>query len=172
MEVFETKSASETENLGNDLAESLRLGSGAGKFVSMYRYIDTTVRDTDRAFAIALNGELGAGKTTFIKGLAKGLGIKEVITSPTYVFVRSYSFKPIIRQSFHKDALYHLDLYRLENQDKKTLQSFGFDEILSDPKGIVVVEWAERLESSTYRSAINLDFNYLGKNRQIKVYCR
>lgn len=164
---FTTCSAKETEKLGEDLAESLQLGDGVGKFVSTYRYIDTTGKDNDHAFVIALNGELGTGKTTFIKGLAKGLGIKEVITSPTYVFVRSYSFKPITRPGFHKDTLYHLDLYRLESRDEKTLQSFGFDEITHDPKGIVVIEWAER---GSVKVNLRLEFRYSGVGtRRIKL---
>ena len=170
MEVLETKTALETQKLGLELAESLRTVSG--KFTPLLRSMVAKEDFHDRALVIALNGELGSGKTTFIKGFAVGLGVKETITSPTYVFVRSYTFEPIRRPNFYKDTLYHLDLYRMENWDKKTLDSFGFEEILSDPKGIVLIEWAERLENTAYSYGINFEFRYLGNDRQIKVYCR
>lgn len=161
---FKTSSAKETEKLGEFLARNLR--SGSGSVTSILRSVEVKSGGS-QALTVTLNGELGTGKTTFIKGLAKGLGIKEVITSPTYVFVRSYSFEPIIRQSFHKDILYHLDLYRLENQDKKTLQSFGFDEILADPKGIVVIEWAERLSVKINSIIIRFDYEVSGRSVRI-----
>ena len=158
---FTTSSAKETEKLGESLAHSLR--SGSGSFTSILRSVEVEGGLSSQALIIALNGELGAGKTTFIKGFARGLGIKETVTSPTYVFVRSYSFEPVIRQSFHKDTLYHLDLYRLDYQDKKTLQSFGFDEILSDPKGIVVIEWAEMVDWSSHPDVLALKLEYEDK---------
>ena len=170
MEIFKTKSTFETEKLGHELAESLRTDSG--KFTTLLRSMVAKEDFYDRALVVGLSGELGSGKTTFVKGFAKGLGVKEAVTSPTYVFVRSYSFEPIVRPNFYKDTLYHLDLYRMENWDKKTLDSFGFEEILSDPKGIVLIEWAERLENTAYSYGINFEFRYLGNDRQIKVYCR
>lgn len=158
---FSTSSTKETEKLGESLGRNLM--SGSGSFTSILRSAEVMSSGGSQALIIALNGELGAGKTTFIKGFARGLGIKETITSPTYVFVRSYSFEPITRPGFHKDTLYHLDLYRLENQDKKTLQSFGFDDILSDPKGIVVIEWAERVDWSSHPNVSALKFEYEDK---------
>jgi tRNA threonylcarbamoyladenosine biosynthesis protein TsaE len=160
---FKTSSPKETEKLGESFARNLK--SGLGSFISIFK-VDKVETVSNRALTIALNGELGTGKTTFIKGLAKGLGVKETITSPTYVFVRSYSFDPIIRDNFHKDTLYHLDLYRLENQDTKTLQAFGFDEIISDPKGVVVIEWEERL-GNTANFLLSLSFNYNNERERL-----
>ena len=94
----------------------------------------------------ALTGELGAGKTTFIQGFAKGLGIKGKIISPTFVIIRQHQI-PGTRKT-----LYHMDLYRLENtQDFKEL---GIEEILLNPNNIVLIEWAEKypvLPQSTLR---------------------
>src|SRR3989338_1835026 len=86
---------------------------------------------------IALSGELGAGKTTFVQGFAKGLGIKEKIISPTFVLIRQHLIPN------NTKTLYHIDLYRLEN--KADLKQIGLEEILLDPDNIVLIEWAEKL---------------------------
>ncbi len=86
----------------------------------------------------ALTGDLGAGKTIFVQGFAKGLGITEKIISPTFVLIRQHQ----IPQS--KKILYHIDLYRLD--DATDLKQLGLGEILSDPDSIVLIEWAEKLK--------------------------
>ena len=83
---------------------------------------------------LILTGDLGAGKTTFTKGLARGLGIKQMIKSPTYTIVREYEGRL---------PLYHLDVYRIgEDPDSIDLDDFLFGE------GITVIEWGELLEDS------------------------
>lgn len=84
---------------------------------------------------VALSGDLGAGKTTFSKGVAKGMGVRESITSPTYTLLNEYQGK--------KDKLYHFDLYRLEGTDE--FYAMGFEEFfdLTTLNGITLVEWAE-----------------------------
>jgi len=78
-------------------------------------------------------GELGAGKTTFIKGVSKGLKVKENVESPTFVFL-----------TYHRGLinLYHVDLYRINSSEE--LDSIGFFEII-DKKGVTIVEWGEKL---------------------------
>lgn len=77
---------------------------------------------------IALEGDLGAGKTTFTKGLARGLGIKKTVNSPTFTIIKEYNgIMP----------LYHMDVYRLEGSD----EDLGFDEYF-DGSGVTVIEWA------------------------------
>ena len=84
---------------------------------------------------IFLEGKLGAGKTVFAKGIAIGLNIADTAISPTFVFVREYD---------GKIPLYHFDLYRLENV--KELDDLGFFEYM-DRNGVIVIEWAEKLEN-------------------------
>lgn len=81
---------------------------------------------------IALEGDLGAGKTTFTKGLAKGLDIKKTVNSPTFTIIKEYHGRL---------PLYHMDVYRVEN----ALEDLGFDEYF-EGDGVTVVEWAHLIE--------------------------
>lgn len=92
-------------------------------------------RLTKEGEVFALSGELGAGKTQFVKGLALGLGISTRVHSPTFTLVNEYSGGRL--------RLFHLDLYRLETKDQ--ILSAGIEEYLQ-PRGVSVVEWAERLD--------------------------
>ncbi len=90
----------------------------------------------DTSFVILLEGDLGAGKTTFTKGLAEGLGIKQLVKSPTFTIIREYTSGRL--------PLYHMDVYRLEEASSDEL---GFDEyFLGD--GVCVVEWAHFISES------------------------
>jgi tRNA threonylcarbamoyladenosine biosynthesis protein TsaE len=91
---------------------------------------------------IALRGDLGAGKTTFVQGLAAGLGVTGRVSSPTFVLVNEYIAAPT---GVH---LIHVDTYRLGDTDAAALReadSFGLEEILNDESLIVAIEWAERV---------------------------
>jgi tRNA threonylcarbamoyladenosine biosynthesis protein TsaE len=96
---------------------------------------------------IALFGELGAGKTVFVKGLARGLGIDDVIKSPTFVLMRSYSGRM---------NLHHMDLYRI----KKGEEFLPFEETLTD-EGITAIEWAERAASFLPEKRIEVEIKIL-----------
>ena len=91
------------------------------------------------AFCIALSGELGAGKTLFVKGLARGLGLRAQIQSPTFIIMRRHTLK---RSAFKH--FWHVDCYRLKKQSE--LAALHFREILNDPKNIIAIEWAERVK--------------------------
>jgi len=115
---FFTKSAEETFALGRKLARELKPGH-----------------------KVFLYGELGVGKTVFTRGLAQGLGVKEKIKSPTYVYVNLYYLKNGLR-------LAHFDLYRLSNT--ADFMSLGLAEIWADPKTISVLEWGDRIQLADF----------------------
>lgn len=95
---------------------------------------ETFGRAARRGWLIALSGELGAGKTQFVKGLARGLGISARVHSPTFTLAAQYTGGRL--------NLFHLDLYRLETAAQ--ILSAGLEEFLQ-PDGVAVIEWAERI---------------------------
>lgn len=107
---------------------------------------------------LALTGDLGGGKTTFVQGLAKGLGVKAVVNSPTFNIIKRY-------RSRSNKRLYHIDAYRLT--DAAALNDLGFAEMLADPKGIIVIEWAEKVKEMLPSETIWFKFLYKGKNKRI-----
>jgi tRNA threonylcarbamoyladenosine biosynthesis protein TsaE len=102
-------------------------------------------------WVIALSGDLGAGKTQFVKGLARGLGVTARVHSPTFTLVNEYGGGRL--------KLFHLDLYRLETPAQ--MRSAGIEEFLT-PDGVAVIEWAERLEDGRWRMED-------GKIRKVKI---
>jgi len=110
---------------------------------------------------VCLYGELGAGKTTFVSGFAKGLGINRRILSPTFVIVREYQVPKT------GNFLFHIDLYRLE--ESLEIEDLGISELLNDKKNIVMVEWAEKLESLLPKRRIEVKFKVEDGYRQIQI---
>ena len=91
-------------------------------------------RRAQRGWVIGLTGELGSGKTQWVKGLARGLGCLHPIQSPTFALLNSHSGGRL--------TLFHLDLYRLDTADQ--IIGAGLEEFLINPAGVTVVEWADR----------------------------
>ncbi len=89
---------------------------------------------------LLLHGQIGAGKTTLVQGIARGLGIEGYIQSPTFTLASEHGGRTAGEE---RTTLYHLDLYRLEGA--ADLASFGYEEYFDEPSGIVVIEWPERL---------------------------
>ena len=105
----------------------------------------------DGKSVLLLKGDLGAGKTVFAKGLGTGLGIESgEVTSPSFTLINVHEGRL---------RLYHVDLYRLESGSRIDL---GLDEILEDKKGVVVIEWAERLESVP-DGAMKVEISYVSE---------
>src|SRR3989338_2134559 len=97
--------------------------------------------DLIRARVGLLSGELGTGKTTFVQGVAKALGVDHAVRSPTYTLINEYKVThPDI------DHLIHIDLYRLDHVDSAERAQLGIDEWLNRPRTLVLIEWPERLE--------------------------
>ena len=111
---------------------------------------ETLGRATRPGLVFALSGDLGAGKTQFVKGLARGLEVSARIHSPTFTLINEYGDGRL--------KLFHLDLYRLETPDQ--IASIGIEEFLS-PDGVAVIEWAERLDGTHWQAA--------GANRWVRV---
>ena len=137
---FTTQNAEETRKLGEKIARSLSGGE-----------------------VLALYGELGSGKTTFVQGLARGLGIKKRVLSPSFTLIKQYKISPP-----RCNTLYHIDLYRIENE--KDADGLGLKEIWSDPKNICVIEWAEKIKKILPKERWEIHFEYLSENvRQIVI---
>jgi len=95
-------------------------------------------KQNKNALVVGLVGDLGAGKTAFLQAIAKHLGVKNKVLSPTFVIMKSYKLKA----KNHK-LLFHLDAYRLKNE--KELLYLGWEEIIKDGKNLVFIEWPENV---------------------------
>jgi len=169
-----TKSSKETKELAQSLG-NLLLEEGSQDLIFL-----------------ALNGELGAGKTTFVQGLARGLGIKEKILSPTFVLMKGFeipkssnhNIRGQIKNFSHPRPIparekslnlategfrhfYHLDCYRLESY--KELNTINFKQILKT-NNIVIMEWANKVKKVLPKKYLKIEIKCLGKNeREITI---
>ncbi len=108
----------------------------------------------DEATIIALSGNLGSGKTTFTQFFAKHLGITENITSPTFVIMKSYKLK-----TKNYKLLHHIDSYRLKSGEE--LNKLGWQEMISDPKNLILIEWPENVSDVIPQNAIKINFEFI-----------
>jgi tRNA threonylcarbamoyladenosine biosynthesis protein TsaE len=112
---------------------------------------------------VALYGELGSGKTQFIKGICMGLGVKQVVNSPTFIIINEYTSEKI-------PVLYHFDFYRMKSRDE--IMDIGFKDYF-DRKALLMIEWPELVENELPDGVkkIFLNFDSSGENvREIKFY--
>ncbi len=115
------------------------------------------------ARVLALTGELGAGKTTFTKELAKQLGVADDVTSPTFVILKNYQ-----TTDANFKTLTHIDAYRIE--DPRELTVLGFEDILKDTERLLVIEWAERVDALLPETAYRMTFSHLdASSRHIAI---
>lgn len=103
------------------------------------------------AAVIGLIGDLGAGKTTFTQGFARGLGLRRRITSPTFLMVRRYTLHATRYTNF-----YHIDCYRIRSP--RELITIGIKKILRDPENIVLIEWADKIKKLLPRDTLRIHF--------------
>jgi tRNA threonylcarbamoyladenosine biosynthesis protein TsaE len=112
---------------------------------------------------ILLSGDLGSGKTTFIKGFAKSFGIKEKeVISPTFIIYNKFSLKNFF--------LYHFDLYRIKH--KRELSALGFQDILRQKNAIILIEWAQKMKDYKFGGlpVVQIFFEHLkGDKRSITI---
>ncbi|MDD5098189.1 MAG: tRNA (adenosine(37)-N6)-threonylcarbamoyltransferase complex ATPase subunit type 1 TsaE [Candidatus Pacebacteria bacterium] len=113
----------------------------------------------EHAIILTLKGSLGAGKTTFIQGFAKGLGVKQKVLSPTFIIFNKYPLKGNRFKNF-----YHFDCYRIENEQE--IINLGFEDIISDKKNIVCIEWPEKIKKSLPLNCTSLAFKILKEDKR------
>jgi tRNA threonylcarbamoyladenosine biosynthesis protein TsaE len=143
-----TKSFQETQKLGEKFAKQILLSRTSPK----------------TAVVLTLHGNLGGGKTTFLQGFAKGLGIKEKITSPTFVIMKRFTLSS--DRGFRN--FYHIDCYRLIGS-KDILELFsaqggpasGWKKIISDSENIVAIEWPEKIKKVLPKNIIKIEFKFI-----------
>lgn len=131
-----TKSEKQTIALGKKIAERLRGGE-----------------------VLALRGNLGAGKTTLVKGIAEGLGIKQTIISPTFLLMRVYG---VTGNKKGIDTFVHIDCYRLK--DHKDIVAIGADEYLGRPGTVVTIEWPEKITKILPRQTKKINLKLIKLN--------
>lgn len=130
-----TKSAEETKSFGKEVADSLKGGE-----------------------VLALTGGLGSGKTTFVQGLAEGLGIEGRIISPTFILLKKYKAG--------EKNLYHIDLYRLDENLESEVRNLGAYDIFGKKENILVIEWAEKIKNFIPSNATWISFENLGEDQR------
>ena len=140
-----SKTPSQTKVLGKDLAKEI---------------LETKTKN--KAFVLWLKGDLGGGKTTFLQGLAKGLEVKEKITSPTFVIIKRFPLSGYCFKNF-----FHIDCYRVNNE--KEIIDLGLKDIIGNPKNIVAIEWADKIEKLLPKNTLTLNFDFINRTtRKIK----
>ncbi len=142
MEEITTKNLEETQIFAEELAKKMKGGE-----------------------VLLLSGDLGAGKTSFTQGFAKGLGISQRIISPTFIIMRSYD---ILENEKGFKKFFHVDLYRTESEHD--IEGLGLLELMSDKENIVVIEWPDRLGKLKPEKRWEISFTTLSENsRKIMI---
>lgn len=147
-----TKNPEQTKKLGERLAKEI-----------------LRKKNKKTAFVIGLEGELGSGKTTFLQGFAKGLGIKQKILSPTFVILKNFKITKIKNQkprtkNLRFENFYHLDCYRIEKP--REILALGFKEIISNPENVAAIEWASKIKKILPKNTLILKFEFIDKKRR------
>lgn len=112
-----------------------------------------------KAIVVELRGELGAGKTTFLKGFAAGLGLKDKILSPTFLIARRFPVK-----KFNFENFFHVDCYRINKPDE--IKNIGLKEALKERKNIVAIEWPEKIKNLLSKESIKINIKINTKNKR------
>jgi tRNA threonylcarbamoyladenosine biosynthesis protein TsaE len=118
-----------------------------------------------QATVLALKGDLGAGKTTFTQGFFKGLGVKRIPNSPTFILMKR---TPLRGKKFKN--VFHIDAYRLK--DPKGMQDLGLPELLREPTNLFLIEWPERIASLLPKKKVVISFAHGKDMDQRKIHLK
>lgn len=166
-----TNSKKETQKLAENFAKKI---------------LEKTNKNKTRATVLSLYGNLGAGKTTFTQGFAKGLGISQNIISPTFVILKmfkitkklqnaNYKLQTISKLKIQKNTkqktqdanfqnLIHIDAYRLENP--KEILVLNWEELINNPQNIILIEWADKIKKILPKNHIKINFKFINENKR------
>lgn len=144
--IYKTFSAGQMKKLAGLLAKEIARSRRFGK----------------NALVLALAGELGAGKTAFVQGFLKAIGVNKKIASPTFVLMKNYKIK-----AKNYKLAYHIDCYRIH--EPKELSGLGLKEILSNSQNIVLIEWPERVKNFLPKNSVWIKFEYGEKINERKI---
>lgn len=138
--IVRTQNIFETKNLGKEIAHKLKGGD-----------------------VIFLHGDLGSGKTTLAQGIAEAFGILD-ISSPTFLIIHEYQ----VNNNTQIDHLYHTDLYRVSKADRNL--KYQLKEMFNDKKGIILIEWPEKIDLSFIPSGKHIYFTFIDENtREMRI---
>ncbi len=144
-----------------DITEKAALAGMAREVAALAEGSGAALRE--RAAVIGLSGDLGAGKTTFAQTLAFELGVREPVTSPTFVIMKQYR----LPAGGGFDTLVHIDAYRVESPEE--LRVLGFDDLLADGRNLICVEWAEKVEELLPTDSVRLRFLLSADSRTVAL---
>jgi tRNA threonylcarbamoyladenosine biosynthesis protein TsaE len=124
------------------------------------KFLDT-LRPTSMACVVALQGDLGAGKTAFAKAVGEILGVKENVTSPTFVIEKIYPIDPATAGQAWKGFknFIHIDAYRLEKESE--LLHLGWEEMVREPENLILIEWPENVPGIIPEDAKRINFKFV-----------
>ena len=140
-----SKSLEETANAARDFVKNIK------------------VSDQGLASVVALYGDLGSGKTTFVKAVVKVFGLEKIVTSPTFVIEKIYKIED---KNF--DHLIHIDAYRLKSGEE--LKHLGWEEISKNPRNIIFIEWPENVKDILPENKQEIHFKFIDENTREIVW--
>ena len=170
-----SKSLEETQKFAQDFLMKLNAGVKSHLAPTSPRLRGASTRDTtshqQKATVLLLQGDLGSGKTTFTQALARELGVKNQLTSPTFVLMKSYEISPTATERFHLSVknLVHIDAYRLTSG--ADLRNLGWDDLVNDPNNLIIVEWPELVADLWDGSEFKINFKFVDdQTREITLF--
>ena len=152
MKIFVSNSPEESKKFAQELAGEILAGK----------------RAENGALVLALMGDLGSGKTFFTQTFAEALGVKEKIKSPTFIIFRKSKVGNKEWREKGFENFYHFDVYRIHNE--KEILNLGWEEIISNSRNIVLVEWADKIEKILPKNFVKIYFKHLkGDKREMMI---